>query len=83
MVCLKMWKTSGNIEENNNYVNFELDGAKRKNTITGDSNLWIKKMDRLKNKGNIDVENCVENVNNSHGGLLFPVYKLPELCQRF
>ena len=65
MVCLKMWKTSGNIEENNNYVNFELDGAKRKNTITGDSNLWIKKMDRLKNKGNIDVENCVENVNNS------------------
>ena len=65
MVCLKMWKTSGNIEENNNYVNFELDGAKRKNTITGDSKLWIKKMDRLKNKGNIDVENCVENVNNS------------------
>ena len=60
-----MWKTSGNIEENNNYVNFELDGAKRKNTITEDSNLWIKKMDRLKNKGNIDVENCVENVNNS------------------
>ena len=65
MACLKMWKTSGNIEENNNYVNFELDGAEGKNTITEDSNLWIKKIERLKNKGNIDVENCVENVNNS------------------
>ena len=60
-----MWKTSGNAEENINYVNFELGGAKGKNRLTGDSKMWIKRMEILINKEYINVENCVENVNNS------------------
>ena len=60
-----MWKTGGNHEESRNYVNLELRRRKLKNGVTEDVKIWIIHPYRLKIKGNIYVENCVENVNNS------------------
>ena len=47
------------------YVTYRGRGAGGEKSITENVNNWVLKTEALEYKGNLAVENCVENVNNS------------------